>query len=184
MRDRETERLVLRRWRAGDLDPYAAICADPVVMRYVGGGEARTREEAAAELAHIDAHWERHGWGLWAAELRETTELIGFIGLAEPTFIPELIGSVEVGWRLGRAHWNRGLATEGARAALDAAFGELELEQVVSLIHPENVASVRVAEKLGMRDDGRANHPRGLEVRVYRLSRDRRPGFRPSAQLR
>jgi RimJ/RimL family protein N-acetyltransferase len=170
MRDRETERLLLRRWRAVDLDPYAAICADPEVMRYISDGRARTREEAAGELAHIEAHWKRRGWGLWAAELRETGELIGFIGLSEPAFIPELIGSVEVGWRLGRAHWSRGLATEGARAALDAAFGELELEEVVSLIQPENVASVRVAEKLGMRYDGRADHPRGMPVAVYRLS--------------
>src|SRR5205814_210092 len=136
---------------------YAAICADPEVMRFISGGGARTREEFATELAFIEAHWERHDWGLWAAELRDTAELIGFVGLAEPAFIPELIGSVEVGWRLGRRHWNRGLATEGGRAALDAAFDELELEEVVSLIDPGNVASVRVAEKLGLRYDGAAN---------------------------
>jgi RimJ/RimL family protein N-acetyltransferase len=171
MRDRETERLLLRRWRREDLDPYARICADPEVMRFIADGATRTHDEAATELSYIEAHWERHGWGLWAAELRETSALIGFVGLSEPTFIPELIGSVEVGWRLGRDHWNQGLATEGARVAVEAAFGELELEELVSIITPGNVASVRVAEKLGMRYDGPVTHPRGFPVEVYRLRR-------------
>src|SRR5581483_7844049 len=105
-----------------------------------------------------------------------TGELIGFVGLAEPAFIPELIGSVEVGWRLARAHWNRGLATEGAREALDAGFGELGLEEIVSIIDPGNAASLRVAEKLGMRRDGTARDWRGSEVWLFRI--------RPGAELR
>jgi RimJ/RimL family protein N-acetyltransferase len=171
MRDRETERLLLRRWRPDDLDPYARMAADPETMRYIAGGGTRTREEAATELSFIEDHWERHGWGLWAAELRETGELVGMVGLSEPMFIPELIGSVEVGWRIGREHWNQGLATEGARAALEAAFGELELEEVVSIINPANAASVRVAEKLGMRYGGPVVDPRGYPTGVYRLRR-------------
>jgi RimJ/RimL family protein N-acetyltransferase len=174
MRERETERLLLRRWRPGDLEAYAAICADPEVMRFLGG--PASRRQAAEQLARFADHWDRHGFGLWAAELRESRDLIGFVGLAEPAFIPELIGSVEVGWRLARSHWGRGLATEGARAALDVAFGELELEEVVSIIDPANLASLRVAEKLGMRRDGTARDFRGNEVVVYRI--------RPMPQLR
>jgi RimJ/RimL family protein N-acetyltransferase len=176
MDDRETNRLRLRRWRAEDLEPYARINADPEVMRFIAGGVPKTREECAADLAYVEAHWERHGFGLWAAELKASGELIGFVGLSEPTFIPELIGSVEVGWRLGREHWNQGLATEGARASLDAAFCELELDEVVSIIDPGNHASVRVAEKLGMEYGGPVQHPLGFPVGVYR--------FRPTAQLR
>jgi RimJ/RimL family protein N-acetyltransferase len=175
MRDRETARLVLRRWRAEDLDAYARMAADPEVMRFVGG--VRSRDGAALDLARMEEHWERHGFGLWAAELRSSSEVIGFVGLSEPAFIPELIGSVEVGWRLERAFWGRGLATEGGRAALDAAFGELELEEVCSIIHPDNAASRRVAEKLGMDPDGTALHPDGTRLTLFRQ-------FRPGAQLR
>ena len=174
MGDRETDRLILRRWRADDLDPYARLVADPDVMRFVGG--VRSREDAALDLARVEDHWERHGFGLWAAELRETRELIGFVGLAEPAFIPELIGSVEVGWRLARAFWGRGLATEGGRAALDAAFEDLALDEVCSIGHPDNGAALRVAEKLGMERDGTALHPDGTELALFR--------FRPTPQLR
>jgi RimJ/RimL family protein N-acetyltransferase len=175
MRDRETARLRLRRWRPEDLDAYARLVADPEVMQFVGG--VRSREAAALDLQRIEDHWERHGFGLWAAELRETSELVGFVGLAEPAFIPELIGSVEVGWRLSRAHWGRGLATEGGRAALDAAFGELNLEEVCCIVHPQNTASLRVAEKLGLERDGAARHPDGTDLALFRA-------FRPTAQLR
>ena len=175
MRDRETDRLRLRRWRPEDLDPYARIVADREVMRFVGG--VRSREEAARDLARVEDHWERHGFGLWAAELRSSGELIGFVGLSEPAFIPELIGSVEVGWRLGRPWWGRGLATEGGRAALEAAFGELELDEICCIVHPENAASLRVAEKLALERDGTATHPDGTELTLFR-------GFRPTPRLR
>jgi RimJ/RimL family protein N-acetyltransferase len=170
MRDRETARLRLRRWHAEDLEPYTRINADPEVMRFIAGGMPKTPEECAADLAYVEDHWERHGFGLWAAELKSSGELIGFVGLSEPTFIPELIGTVEVGWRLGREHWNQGLATEGARAALDAGFSELDLAEIVSVIDPDNRASVRVAEKLGMTYGGPVRHPLGFAVGVYRLS--------------
>jgi RimJ/RimL family protein N-acetyltransferase len=145
-------------------------------MRFIAGGVPKSREECVADLDYVEAHWERHGFGLWAAELKATGELIGFVGLSEPTFIPELVGTVEVGWRLGRAQWNQGLATEGGRAAVAAGFDEIGLEEIVSIIDPENVASVRVAEKLGMTYGGPVRHPQGFDVGVYRI--------RPTPQLR
>jgi RimJ/RimL family protein N-acetyltransferase len=116
-----TERLVLRRWRPEDLDPYVEICADSEVMRWIGKGQVRTRGEWARALASFERAWKDRGFGLFAAELRAAGGLIGFVGLSIPDFLPEILPSVEIGWRLAAAHWGKALATEGARAAL--AFG-------------------------------------------------------------
>jgi len=134
--------------------------ADPEVMRYVGRGRPLTRAQSDELVDAIEAHWERHGFGLWCAAPRDDPDTcIGFVGLAIPSFLPAVLPAVEVGWRLARSTWGRGLATEGARASLAHAFGPLALKSVISIIDPDNERSIRVAEKLGMRHESSHLHP-------------------------
>jgi RimJ/RimL family protein N-acetyltransferase len=167
-----TERLLLRRFTPGDRAPFAALNADPEVVRYVGDGRPMTRADSDALMDAIGAHWAQHGFGLWCAAPREDPEAcLGFVGLAIPSFLPSVMPAVEVGWRLARAAWGRGLATEGARASLEHAFGELRLRSVISVIDPGNARSVRVAEKLGMRRGAAHRHPvTGRKLLAYEIS--------------
>ena len=167
-----TERLILRPWRPADRAPFAAMNADREVMRYVRDGRPMTHEQSDELVDAIEAHWERHGFGLWCAAPRDEPEAcIGFIGLAIPSFLPAVLPAVEVGWRLARPAWGRGLATEGARASLAHAFGPLSLESVISVIDPDNDRSVRVAEKLGMRYEASHLHPvTGRKLHAYAIS--------------
>src|SRR4051794_31548393 len=144
----ETERLLLRAWQPSDAAPFAALNADPEVTRYLRG--PMRRDESDELVARIRGHWQQHGFGLYALEIKETGAFAGFVGLAIPSFLPEVLPAVEVGWRLAREHWGNGYATEGARASLTHGFGELGLRQIISLIDPRNTASVRVAERLEM----------------------------------
>ncbi|SDE28592.1 GNAT family N-acetyltransferase [Glycomyces harbinensis] len=146
----ETERLALRPLAAADAEALAAINADPEVMRYIGGGSPLTAEETEARTAKAEAHWDAHGWGVFAVSERDTGALVGWAALATPAFLPEILPATELGWRVKRDRWGRGYAPEAARAVLGFAFGELGLDRVVSCIHSENAASIRVAEKLGM----------------------------------
>jgi RimJ/RimL family protein N-acetyltransferase len=145
----ETERLRLRTWRPTDREPFAAINADPRVVEYLPG--PRTREQSDQFAARIEADVVRDGFGLWAVEVRGVAPFIGFIGLYAPTFTAHFTPCVEIGWRLSADHWNRGYATEGARAAMAFGFETLRLREIVSFTVPENVRSRRVMEKLGMR---------------------------------
>ena len=144
----ETERLLLRRWRTADRGQFALINGDPAVMEYFPA--LLSREESDTAVDWIEAHFDRHGFGWWAAELRESKKFIGFIGLAVPGFEAAFTPCVEIGWRLAGCHWGKGLATEGARAAMHHAFGDLKLQSLVSFTVPANVRSRRVMEKLGM----------------------------------
>ena len=143
----ETDRLVLRMLRESDLDAYAEMCADPEVMRYIGDGQPLVRPMAWRNLAMMVGHWSLRGYGLWAAEERSSGVLVGRIGFWNPEGWP----GFELGWMLRRSFWGRGYATEGARAALQFAFTRLGQPHVISLIHSENTASIRVAERLGER---------------------------------
>ncbi|MDQ4134119.1 MAG: GNAT family N-acetyltransferase [Actinomycetota bacterium] len=143
----QTERLVLRAWRPDDFEDFARISADPEVMRYVANGQPATRAQSWRAMAMFVGHWSLRGYGLWAAEERATGEFVGRIGLSNPEGWPGL----EVGWLLDRGCWERGLATEGARAALAYAFTTLGADHVISVIHPRNSRSIRVAEKIGER---------------------------------
>jgi ribosomal-protein-alanine N-acetyltransferase len=154
----EAERLILRRWRDTDRSAFAAMNADPRVMEFFP--ECLTRELSDAMIDRIERHFDAHGFGLFAAELRATGELTGFIGLAIPGFEAFFTPCVEIGWRLGAAYWNQGLATEGARAVLEFAFGTVGLQEVVSFTTRGNLPSRRVMEKLGMRYAGEFEHPR------------------------
>ena len=145
------------------------INGDPEVTRYLNRPVAPAA--AAAFQAGAVAHWDAHGFGFWAAESREPDDagaLLGFIGFAHPTFLPELASRVEIGWRLARRAWGRGLATEGAIAARDHAFTVVGLQELISIIHPENARSQRVAEKLGMTMEELIPHPGlGRDVEVW-----------------
>src|SRR5215467_6488587 len=122
-----TERLILRRWRPADRQPFAALNADARVMEYFSG--VLNREESDALAKHIDEHFELHGFGLWVVEVPGVTPFAGFIGLSVPRFEASFTPCVEVGWRLDADHWNRGYATEGARATLAFGFRWLNLEE-------------------------------------------------------
>lgn len=99
-----TERLVLRRWKREDLEPYVEIGSDSDVMRWIGGGQVRTREECARAIASFERAWEDRGFGLFALELRASYGLIGFVGLSVPDFLPGILPSVEIGRRLAANH--------------------------------------------------------------------------------
>jgi RimJ/RimL family protein N-acetyltransferase len=167
MSELETARLVLRRWRESDLDAYAAMCADPPVMRYVGG-QPFTREQSEQQMREFMRHWDEHGFGLWATEDKGSARFIGFIGLTTHAWWP----GVEVGWRLDQAFWGRGLASEGAAASLRHGFEELGLEEIISIHDPENVASRRVMEKNGMTFQQEAVLPHSqARVWIYEIRR-------------
>jgi RimJ/RimL family protein N-acetyltransferase len=153
----ETERLLLRDWQPSDDAPFAALNADPEVTRYLNG--PMTRSESDELVARIRGHWQNHGFGLYAVEVKDSGAFAGFVGLAIPSFLPDVLPAVEVGWRLAREHWGKGYATEGARASLRYGFEELELRQIISIIDPDNAASVRVADRLEMTRGRDRIHP-------------------------
>jgi RimJ/RimL family protein N-acetyltransferase len=174
--DVETERLELRRFRLDDNDGLAAVFARPEVWQYPFG-RGFTREETQAFLASQMSHWSTAGFGLWLTVERRTRRVVGFVGLSVPTFLPEVLPTVEVGWRLDPGVWGRGYATEGAAAALDEAFTALGLSEVCSIPQAENAASVRVAERLGMRFSRSATIPatarRGaLDAKLFCITAD------------
>jgi RimJ/RimL family protein N-acetyltransferase len=175
----KTERLILREWNEADREPFARLNADSRVMEYLGETMSRKRSDEVAD--RIEAHFKAHGFGLCAAELAESGEFIGFIGLAVPTFEAAFTPCVEIGWRLAAECWNAGLATEGAREIVRYAFEELGLAELVSLTAIRNERSRRVMAKLGMTHDAVENfdHPRlsaGDPLRrhvLYRLMREK-----------
>lgn len=147
-----TARLHLRRPQPADLDALAGVFEQEPVWHWPFR-RGRTREETAAFLERTRRHWDTLGYGLWLVIDSAGDRVVGYAGLSVPTFLPEILPSVEVGWRLEPAVWGRGYATEAATAALDAAFSVLGLTEVCSLPEPGNLASVRVCERLGMRRD-------------------------------
>jgi RimJ/RimL family protein N-acetyltransferase len=168
--DLHTERLALRSWRPDDLDELAAVFADPQVWWYPLR-RGFTREQTEAFLRRRIAEWDEQGWGLWAVE--HQGDLIGYTGFGLPTFLPEVMPVPEIGWRLQPSYWGRGLATEAATAALHHGFTALGFSEVVSIYEPENVASGRVMERIGMKHDRDTLHPElKTPLRVYRLHSD------------
>ena len=138
----------------------AAINRDPEVTRYLN----RPVDEQAVEafFGVVSDHWDRHGFGFYAVESREPGSdgrFIGFVGVAYPTFLPEVAQRPELGWRLASGTWGRGLATEAATAARDDAFQRLALAELISIIHPENTRSRRLAGKLGMSLERQIDNP-------------------------
>ena len=167
-----TDRLDLRPVRPDDLDHFAPMDADPEVMRYIAGGRPRTREQAAAGVDRLVRTWREHGFGIFAATVRDSGAVAGWVGLAIPAFLPEVLPAVEIGWRLRREFWGHGYATEGARAVLRWAFQDRNLDRLISIRHVDNVASGRVMDKLGFTVERSTTVPEtGQPVLVYQLSR-------------
>ena len=165
-----TPRLRLRHWHESDLDRLTRVFAQPEVW-YYPCRRGFTAEESANFLTRMIDYQDRGVWHPLVAEERSTQQLIGYIGLSEPNFLPEVMPSVEIGWRLDPRAWRRGLATEGARAVLDQVFADGQLDSVVSIYEPANVASGDVMRRLGMQLDRETRHPEsGDDLRVYRIS--------------
>jgi RimJ/RimL family protein N-acetyltransferase len=168
-----TRRLTLRRPSAGDLDGFATMNADPEVMRYIGAGSLRTREETRAGLERAARDWDEKGYGLFSVESSESGEFLGWVTLAEPLFLPQILPAVEIGWRFLRPHWGHGYATEAARATARFAFEDRGMRRLVSIRHVENHASRRVMEKLGMHQELETSVlATGQPVIVYAVTRD------------
>lgn len=193
-----TARLILRRWRDADRQPFAALNADAEVMRYFPAPLDQAASDAFVD--RIERSFDEQGYGLWVLEVRATGEFIGFTGLALQTFEAPFTPAVEVGWRLARSAWGHGYATEAARAALAYGFGlpvhglrsvdddqllrrcdapPAGLDQIVSITTRSNVASQAVMQRLGMttrpQDDFEYSRlPEGHPLRphvLYRLNR-------------
>lgn len=143
-----TDRLVLRGFRPADRPAFAAMNADPLVMRHFV--QPLSRAESDAFLDRIADQWQAHGWGLWAVERRDTGALVGHTGLWPVRFAAAFTPRVEVGWRLAAEQWGQGYATEAGRAALAYAFGTLGWSEVVSFTAAENLRSQAVMDRLGM----------------------------------
>ena len=161
----ETERLILRMWRNADFEEYAELCADPEVMRFLGG-KVFDRTEAWRQMASMIGHWYLRGYGIWVVEEKDSGRLAGRIGCINPEGWP----GFEVGWTLKREFWGKGYATEAGRRALEYGFNELDKPHIISLIHPENRASIRVAERLGETLEGNARVFE-TDVLVYGIDR-------------
>lgn len=147
----ETERLILRRWRAADREAFAALNASAEVCEFLP--KQLSREESDAFADRIERHFETHGFGPFAVERKDSGAFIGFTGLSVPRFDAPFMPAVEVGWRLDHAQWGLGFATEAARAALAHGFGPLGLEEIVSFTVPMNARSRSVMEKIGLQHD-------------------------------
>jgi len=164
----QTQRLVLRRWRAEDAGPLAAINADPEVMRWIGTGAVRDADQTRAAIEAFERQWDENGFGIFAVEVRATRELAGITGLAVPHFLPEVMPAVEIAWRLGKPFWDKGIATEAARAALDFGLTGCGLDRIIAIVQTGNDASERIMRKLGMRLERETTDPgSGRAVRVY-----------------
>jgi RimJ/RimL family protein N-acetyltransferase len=142
----ETKRLRLREITVDDLDDLAALVADAEQMRFYP--RPRTRDEASAWIERTRGAYREHGFGFWAVELRTRARFIGYCGI-RPLML-ERAAETELGWHIDKTYWNRGLATEAARAARDVAFGRFALRRLVAMIRSDNVPSCRVAEKIGL----------------------------------
>jgi RimJ/RimL family protein N-acetyltransferase len=151
MSEPATQRLLLRQWRQADLGPFAALNAEPEVMRYFPA--PLTREQSDQFAAHVQATIARQGWGLWAVEVPGTASFIGFVGLNPPRFQAHFMPATEVGWRLDRRYWGQGYATEAAAASLTFGFDRLGRDEVVSFTAAVNDQSRRVMQRLGMSHD-------------------------------
>jgi RimJ/RimL family protein N-acetyltransferase len=139
----ETERLILRGWRPDDFDALAEIHADPDVMTFLGGVQARN--DAWRSLASLAGHWVLRGYGKWAVERKSDGAMMGRVGLINPEGWP----GIEVGWTLGKPYWGKGYATEAAQAAMDYAFLTQPIDRLISCIDAGNLASQEVAKRIG-----------------------------------
>lgn len=173
-----TERLLMRRWRDSDREPFAELNADAVVMAHLPAALDRAASDALVD--RIEAGFEEHGFGLWAVERLDTGAFIGFVGLSVPRFDALFTPAVEVGWRLARSAWGQGFATEAAGRAVAAGFEQFGLDEIVSFTTRTNLVSQAVMRRLGMTTDPAEDFdhpalPAGHRLRRHVLYRLRRP---------
>ena len=160
-----SKRLKLRQWHKNDVAAYTELCSDLNVMQHLTG-KAFNRLESWRHLAFLMGHWQINGFGQWAVEDLASGEFMGRIGFMQPEGWP----GFEIGWVLAKRFWGNGFATEGARCALDYAFGQMGKTEVVSVIHPGNMASKKVAQRLG---EQFLRHERliGVEVEIWGMDK-------------
>ena len=176
----ETKRLILRVFSLEDLDYMTHINQDTKVMQHFPA--TLTRDETKKLIKKIIKHHKKHNYSLYAVEIKKTKKMIGFVGLVHRTkqeFNTDFMPATEIGWRLDSAHWNKGYATEAAIAVLDYGFNQLNLDEIISFTVPANIASRRVMEKIGLKQDEKnnfkhptlpKNHPLSAHV-LYRLKK-------------
>jgi RimJ/RimL family protein N-acetyltransferase len=162
-----TERLLLRQPTASDVTPMMEVHQDPEVMRFLGPYPV-TLTIAWKNIAMMVGHWEMLGYGSWVVMDKSSGEMVGRVGL----WYPDGWLGVELGWTVKRSWWGHGIATEASRAALEWAWANVQVDHIISMIHPENAASIRIAEKLGESFEHSQIH-NGSEVLVYGIDRPR-----------
>lgn len=186
-----SDRLLLRRWRDADLEPFAGLNADPQVMEHLPA--PLTRAESDTMAGRADAAFGEHGFGLWAVEIAARGEFIGFTGLWVPSFeahfTTRLHPATEVGWRLARRAWGYGYASEAARAALGFGFREAGLSEIVSFTSPANARSEAVMRRVGMTHDAADDFdhpglPAGHRLRRHALYRITAAGWQAGQDAR
>lgn len=172
----ETERLILREWEESDIEPFAKLNADPDVMEYFPS--TLSTQETEEMVSRIKEKFAENGFGFWAVELKSTGDFTGFVGLNIPHYELPFSPCVEIGWRLSKEFWGKGIAVEAARAALKYAFSKLDQDEIVSFTTVDNRKSRSVMEKLGFSNTQEnfmhpllpEDHPLREHV-LYRLSK-------------
>ncbi len=161
----KTERPILRPWKDEDRDPFAAMNADPEVMRYLL--KVLDRNESDELVDRLQRQYDQRGYSMLAVERIEDGKFLGFTGIGHHRWFPD---EVEIGWRLARFAWKQGYATEAARACADYAFDVLHLDHLIAITLPENVRSQAVMKRLDMNEDRRTTVD-GIDLVIYRLSK-------------
>ena len=160
----ESSRLLLRSWKASDISDYIKINQDPMVMKYFPN--KLSAQETLNHFHKMQAHFVELNYGLFALELKEENRFVGFTGFSHPQFKSFFTPCVEIGWRINWAYWDKGIATEAAKACLDFGFRNLNLEKIVSFTSIHNLASEKVMQKIGMQKLTEFDHP-NLETNHY-----------------
>jgi len=157
---------MLRTWRNSDLVAFAAMNADPLVMEFFP--KTLSHGESAESYKRITTFIKENGFGFFAAEEKKSKAFAGFIGFSRPAFTSYFTPCIEIGWRLDRRFWSRGLATEGANACLKYGFSSLGIKEVVSFTSKLNTKSINVMRKIGMKFEGEFEHPNLEEGHILR----------------
>lgn len=167
----ETERLLLRRWEPTDFDVYAAMYAEAEVMRFLAAdGRPMSRFDAWRSLSTQVGHWYLRGFGMFAVVERASGNLIGRIGPWQPEGWPDF----EIGWTLRSAYWGHGYATEAVKSCITYSFTELGRSHLISVIDPDNIRSIRVAERVGERLEGTTSLPNVPNKKLLQYGLDRK----------
>ncbi len=170
-----TPRLRLEPFAPGHLAGLNEMNADPEVMRYLSAGRPETMDETRALIERVTQRWAELGYSWWAFVEHETQQLVGAGAIQnlrrEATPLPDVACPLEIGWRLRRDRWGRGLAAEAARAMGDFAFGTLSAPELLAVCNPANTASANVMKRLGMQEAG-LQHWYGKELLTYRIGAD------------